>query len=106
MEGKKEMNKQLSKQSMIKPLKNFFVWPLKKKIGDFTERWKEEGHFRSWKTSVLVWRFKSDLLWESIQYGIQSKLGRRVEMSFLHDDRAIYGAQMKRKKKAYRIWTL
>lgn len=61
---------------------NFFAWPSKKfsfrsmleefpnrpekKIGDFIEKRKVERHSKSWKSTVLVWRLKADLSWESI----------------------------------------
>lgn len=60
-----------------------------KLVGDFIERRKDERHFRSWKCVALVWRSNAYSLWESIKYGIQNFLRRKVEMSHLHNDRAI-----------------
>lgn len=60
-----------------------------KLVQDFTERRNKERLLRKWKCAILVWRLNAQSPWESIHYGMQNFLGRKVDMSPLHDDRAI-----------------
>ena len=57
-----------------------------------------KGVQKSWNSAVVIYRSSSKETWEGIKEGLCRMLGRKVELSTLHANRAILWCRMKRRK--------